>query len=71
MRRDWGSRRGLLAGVSNCPAAYSREPQLGLGEAVVDRAALRPVGDQARLLQPGQVGGDVGLGATGLTRSNS
>jgi len=38
--------------------------ELGLGEAVVDGTAFRlPAGDQAGLLEPGQVGGDVGLGA--------
>ena len=40
--------------------------ELGLGEAVVDGAALRPAGDQAGMLEPGQVRGDVGLGAAEL-----
>jgi hypothetical protein len=40
--------------------------ELGLGEAVVDGAELRPAGDDAGLPEPGQVGGDVGLGAGDL-----
>lgn len=38
----------------------------GLGEAVVDGAALCPAGNQAGLPEPDQVGGDVGLGAAQL-----
>src|SRR5260370_42042850 len=48
------------------PGGLQQGAELGLGEAVVDGAALRPAGDQAGLLEPGQGGGGVGLGAAEL-----
>src|SRR5271166_5789052 len=60
---------GLLpGGGEQLPGGVQEGAEFGLGEAVVDGAALRPAGDQAGLLEPGQVGGDVGLGAAELGR---
>ena len=48
------------------PGGLQLGSEFGLGEAVVDGAALGPAGDQAGFLQLDQVGGDVGLGAAEL-----
>ena len=48
------------------PGGLEQGAELGLGEFVVDGTALCPAGDQAGLLELGQVGGDVGLGAAEL-----
>jgi hypothetical protein len=59
---------GLLPGCGvELRGGLQQSVQLGLGEAV-DRASLRlPAGDQAGLPEPGQVGGDIGLGAAELS----
>ncbi len=56
----------MPGGSEQLPGGLQQGAEFGLAEAVVDGAALRPAGDQAGLLEPGQVGGDVGLGAAEL-----
>jgi len=55
---------GLLPGRGEqLPGRLQQGAQFGLGEVVVDRAALGPAGDQAGFLEFDQVGGDVGPGS--------
>jgi hypothetical protein len=55
---------GLLPGGGEDLCGGLQEvAEFGLGEVVVDGAALGPAGDQAGFPEPDQVGGDVGLGA--------